>query len=70
LLLHGTSVGDSLLLIALVHTKAEAWLTSVQVLRNDEIMDPDLNRVLSSLQDVIADELNSHAASADDLATP
>jgi hypothetical protein len=69
LLLHATSVGDSLLLIALVHKKAEAWLTSVQVLRNEEIMDTDLNRVLSSLQDVIADELNSQAA-ADDVATP
>jgi hypothetical protein len=69
LLLHATSVGDSLLLIALAHKKAEAWLTSAQVLRNEEIMDTDLNRVLSSLQDVIADELNSDPA-ADHLATP
>jgi hypothetical protein len=65
LLLHATSVGDSLLLIALVHKKAEAWLASVQVLRNDEIMDTDLDTVLSSLQNAIADELNNHVAAED-----
>jgi hypothetical protein len=69
LLLHATSVGDSLLLIALVHKKAEAWLASVQVLRNDEIMDTDLNQVLSSLQNEIAAELNGYVP-AEDVASP
>jgi hypothetical protein len=58
LLLHAIDVGDSLLVIALVHKRATAWLTSVQVLRNEEIMDTDLNKVLSELQNEIARELN------------
>jgi hypothetical protein len=58
LLLHAIDAGDSLLVIALVHKRATAWLTSVQVLRNEEIMDTDLNKVLSELQNEIARELN------------
>jgi hypothetical protein len=64
LILHALSVGDSLLVIALVHKNATAWLTSARVLRNDEITDADLNAVLSELQNEIAREMNSQ-----DLAT-
>jgi hypothetical protein len=58
LLLHAIEVGDSLLVIALIHKRATTWLTSVGVLRNDEITDTDLNRILSELQNEIARELN------------
>ena len=58
--LHGIGVGDSLLLVALVHKKADAWVTSLRVLTDDEIMSMDANRVVSELQDEVARELNSH----------
>ena len=56
--LHGIGVGDSL--VALVHKKADAWVTSLRVLTDDEIMSMDANRVVSELQDEVARELNSH----------
>jgi hypothetical protein len=70
LILHATSVGDSLLVIALVHKQTNAWLTSAQILRNQEIMDADLNEVLSELQNEIANELNSRYVPATEVAAP
>ena len=58
--LHGIGVGDSLLLVALVHKRADAWVTSLRVLTDDEIMSMDANRVVCELQDEVARELNSH----------
>jgi hypothetical protein len=57
-MLHGISAGDSLMVIALVHNGAKVGLTAVQILRNQEIMDTDLNSVRSALQNEIATELN------------
>jgi hypothetical protein len=58
--LHGTSIGDSLLLVALIHRKADAWITSLRVVTDDEIMSVDANHVVSKLQDEVARELNRH----------
>jgi hypothetical protein len=52
--------GDSLLLVALIHNKADAWITSLRVLTDDEIMSVDANHVVSELQDEVGRELNSH----------
>jgi hypothetical protein len=57
---HGIGVGDSLLLVALMHKKADEWVTSLRVVTDDEIMSMDANRVVSELQDEVARELNSH----------
>jgi hypothetical protein len=56
---HGISVGDSLLVVALIHKKADAWVTSLRVLANQEIMSTDANRIVSELQSEVARELNS-----------
>jgi hypothetical protein len=58
--LHGTSVEDSLLLVALIHKKADAWITSLRVVTDDEILSVDANHVVSELQDEVARELNRH----------
>jgi hypothetical protein len=54
-----SALADSLLVIGLFHKRAEAWVASLQVLRNQEIMDADLNEILAELQNEIANELNS-----------
>jgi hypothetical protein len=56
---HGIGVGDSLLLVALMHKKADTWVTSLRVVTDDEIMSMDANRVVSELQDDVARELNT-----------
>jgi hypothetical protein len=56
--------------MALVHKQTNAWLTSAQILRNQEIMDADLNEVLSELQNEIANELNSRYVPATEVAAP
>jgi hypothetical protein len=70
LILQAISAGDSVLVIALVHKTATAWLTSVQVLHNAEIMNADLNDVLSKLQNEIAQELNSQDLPPAEVVTP
>jgi hypothetical protein len=57
--LHEISVGDSLLVVALMHKKADVWVTSLRVLANQEIMSTDANRIVSELQNEVARELNS-----------
>ena len=57
--MHGISVGDSLLLVALMHKKTDAWITSLRMLTDDEIMSTDANRLVYELQDEVARELNS-----------
>jgi hypothetical protein len=65
LILHAIRVGDSLLVIALVHKKAEEWLSAVQFFGNEEIVSSDLNKVLSALQNEIANELNRDLPAVD-----
>ena len=60
---HGISMGDSLLVVALMHRKADAWVTSLRVLRNHEIMSVDANRIVSELQNEVARDLNSNPRS-------
>ena len=57
--LHGISAGDSLLVVALLHRKADAWVTSFRIVRDDDIMSVDMNGVTSDLQTDIARQLNS-----------
>ncbi len=57
--LHGISVGDSLLVVALLHKKADAWATSFRIVADEEIMSTDVNRIVSDLQTDIARHLNS-----------
>lgn len=57
---HGINMGDSLLVVALMHKKADAWVTSLRVLANHEIMSTDANRIVSELQNEVARELNSN----------